>query len=163
MYQNYAERAFAFFVLYATFERTLREKNEFRQEPRNRRPVEVSLEKFWTAEADNFIENQNDEIIDAVNYLVTADTSPKVFVLNDGATEWIIREYNDANQKNPFKHIKQVRSNLFHGGKNVDSPTNRDVELVEKSISILLHVFNICNYLELPQIYSEIIRRSEAK
>jgi len=163
MYQNYAKNAFAFFVLYAALERALRENIGFRQETKKGRPVEVSLEKFWAAKADNFRKKQNEAIKAAVSYLVTKDTSPKVCVLNDGATEWIIREYNNADQKNPFKHIKQVRSNLFHGGKNVDSPTNRDVELVEKSISILRHVFNICDYLELPETYSRITKRYEEK
>lgn len=89
-------------------------------------------------------QKQNERIAVSINYLL--DSPPKQQAeINDGCLEWVspVIDENAPNRVKLCKYIRQVRNNLFHGGKfkgNYFSTPERSRELIFHCREILNHL-----------------------
>jgi hypothetical protein len=125
------EEAFDFFYWFARFEFALKEQTEFRK-VRNNRGVEPDWDAFARI-------NTNYQPSPAALRLL--ELRPKKQVDNNGTLAWEDRYTPNQNNQlqNVVHYLKQVRNNLFHGGKcgDIDYDSierNRDLIRCSKKI-----------------------------
>ncbi|MBU2922226.1 hypothetical protein KO504_12805 [Winogradskyella psychrotolerans] len=127
-----------FFVTFSRFECALKSTIEFASV--NNQKVSPNWDLFIISIRDIFNSEKTQDLNEATNFIL--NFSPRVQTLNNNNLEWIEREFSpntsDINKLN--LHIRDVRNNLFHGGKfngNYQQDVSRNYRLIKSSLIIL--------------------------
>ncbi len=127
-----------FFISFSRFECALKTSIEFANG--NDRRVEANWDKFVGSISQNFNVNKNGELKAAVEYILK--NPPKIQALNTNQLIWNDRVFAQptADIKKLCQHIRDIRNNLFHGGKfngNYEPDVSRNYILIKSAIIIL--------------------------
>ncbi|WP_051249768.1 hypothetical protein [Maridesulfovibrio zosterae] len=139
-----------FFHFFAMFEYALK-TNGFCQTNKNKIITGADWEGFAAANPHLFDNRTNTHTKESVDYLI--NQPPKKQALSEkGMIKWIDPPlYNDVGDHIKItRYIRQVRNNLFHGGKfkgNYFSAQERSRYLISHSTIIMQHV--IANHSEM--------------
>lgn len=107
--------AFKFFKLFAQYESALKEMGYVVKGPTNS-SVFVDWERFISEKIGIACKYPNASDMDAAQYIL--DHPPMVQVLDEqNRPVWREAKKDAANPQTLFKHIRQIRTNLFHGAK----------------------------------------------
>lgn len=142
-----------FFITFSRFECALKASN-FANGNQDR--VTANWDTFVASIADAFDENKTANLKAAVDYII--QNPPRVQSLDNGQLSWRDRNFQ-ANEPLINKlglSIRDVRNNLFHGGKfngNYQADVSRNFILLKNSITILNEWLELSagvkqNYLE---------------
>ncbi len=127
-----------FFILFSRFEYALKTSITFAEG--NEKKVGANWSKFVSSISNAFISESNSDLKSAVEYIMLNPPNIQVFV--DGNIKWRSREFlnNEPEINKLCQHIKDIRNNLFHGGK-FNSINNqeisRDTLLLKSSMLVL--------------------------
>lgn len=138
-----------FFKTFAKFEFALK-ASPFRCERGG--GVEPDWESFIDSIADVFNKNANHEIKEACDYIL--NDPPKRQVLKNNKIVWVKPNCpQNTRDKNKFllKMVKQIRNNLFHGGKHdSEFPNNseRKTILLKSGLTILSYCLSLNDQLD---------------
>lgn len=127
-----------FFISFSRFECALKTSIEFANGNENK--VEANWDKFVASISSSFDPNKNDELKEAVEYILK--NPPKIQALDNKQLIWRARVFlnPDADIKKICLHIRDIRNNLFHGGKfngNYEPDVSRNYKLIKSAIVIL--------------------------
>lgn len=124
------ELACNFFGVFSRFEFALKEAG-FKLDCRG--VAQADWFKFAESVDNALKELRSATLESAVEFII--DEPPKVQSID---LRWVPPiERPHSRYVNSIFHIKQVRNNLFHGGKHPPSKPERDIELIENSLVIL--------------------------
>jgi len=144
------ELIFDFFISFSRFECALKASNEFAKA--TDRKVEANWDKFANSITNIFNPASDNELKVAVDYIL--GQPPKIQAMVNGQLGWRERVFENG-VSTPLRlcqHIRDMRNNLFHGGKfnGVYQPEiSRNHILLKSAITILN------NWLDLsPQVRS---------
>lgn len=143
------ELALKFFAVFSRFEYALKVI------PRFRRPGDGEAKADWLAfaaeVAPHFVPNKDPATSAAFTSL--ADANLRYFAVVDGEAKWrafpVPEGISDAEKA--IRLIRQVRNNLFHGGKyapDPDSNPDRERRWVESSLAILGKLLTLSNEVQ---------------
>lgn len=120
-----------FFAVFSRFEFALKESGFVREA---RGLIEPAWRRYAEDLAKVLIVERGSPVDEAINYLCT---EPPLFQV--GAQRWEHRPlHGESKFEQAIDAAKQVRNNLFHGGKHTPhSPPGRDNKLVESSLVVL--------------------------
>lgn len=120
-----------FFAVFSRFEFALKESDFVRK---GKDLVEPAWWKYGEDVAKVLIVERGSSVDEAITYLCT---EPPLFQV--GAQRWEHRPLRgNSKVEQALDAAKQVRNNLFHGGKHTPhSPPGRDNKLVESSLVVL--------------------------
>lgn len=130
--------AFRFFKLFAQYESTLKERNYFRVENRDR--IVVDWNRFANeVVGDNFINDLGDKAKSA--HFILQQPPMKQVANNEGNIIWQEVSNHDQSVQVLFGHICRIRNNLFHGSKFNGTwfDPDRSKALMEHGLIILEH------------------------
>lgn len=127
-----------FFIAFSRFESALKATIIFANG--DERKVEPNWERFVATIRETFDKNKNKEIGLATKYLLKHP--PKIQTLVDGQISWRVREFQDNTPEinKLCLHIRDVRNNLFHGGKfsgTFEKDVSRNYKLIKSAMIIL--------------------------
>jgi len=128
--EPYQTIAFRFVFVFSRYEFALKMAGFIRRK-------EGPLEACWDSYAQCLpilSEANNRDLNDAVSQLF--DRPPRIQRRYGDSTAWCAREAGDHNNATLFQFIRDIRNNLFHGGK-VPFREGRDDELLRSSLVIL--------------------------
>jgi len=130
----------AFFLIFARFEYALKRT---RYVSPKKKYAEADWEEFGGKIEREFNKHKCHKLAVAVEYL--EKNPPKRQVVKGGELDWADLDYKDKEILRLINAVKQVRNNLFHGGKypNPIGPVkdpSRDKELIEHSITVLKYL-----------------------
>lgn len=133
-----------FFIVFSRFEFAMKASIIYARQVGNY--VEPNWDVFTNAIEANFNPAKNQEIQDAVEYIL--QNPPKKQSLENGAILWRERMFanNISDLKKLSLHIRDIRNNLFHGSKfngNFQPDTSRDIKLLTASLIILDEWLNL--------------------
>jgi len=141
---------FDFFISFSRFECALKASNEFANA--SDKKVEANWDKFANSIAHIFNPSSNKELKTAVDYILSEP--PKIQTMVNGEINWRERVFENSSSTTLrlCQHIRDMRNNLFHGGKfnGIYQPEiSRNHKLLKNAIIIL------DNWLDLnPQVKS---------
>lgn len=127
-----------FFMTFSRFEYGLKKSITFANGDANK--VDANWDGFVASIKDQFKKEKTEELSEAVNFILSSP--PMIQVLADGLLNWRPREFAD---KTPdivklCLHIRDIRNNLFHGGKFTDNyqpETSRNYKLLHSALIIM--------------------------
>jgi len=127
-----------FFISFSRFEYALKVSVVFAN-PTDKK-VEANWDRFASSIKDIFKPEANEELKGAVDFILSQP--PKVQSMTNGHLGWRTREFdnNPAISLKLCQHIRDIRNNLFHGGKfngNFQPDISRNYELLRSAIIIL--------------------------
>ena len=127
--------AFEFFKLFAQYEYALKAMQFARSGSGEQ--AEADWDRFANEIGHCVLEETNEELLSAINYLFTYP--PKKQVLNGGHLTWKEVPNDERSPQILFSHIRRVRNNLYHGGKFNGRwfDPDRSEELISKSLMVL--------------------------
>lgn len=129
---------FNFLLCYSRFEYALKRAGYCTQMENG---IKVNWEQFLKEIREDFKPNQNPDLKDAVEYLLSKPT--KAQVINDnGSLDFIEHPSTQEGPKDlrVFNSIRIARNNLFHGGKfpiGQKMDVGRDERLLQSSLIVL--------------------------
>lgn len=151
-----SEKLVAFFVLFTSFERGVRECIEFRSDKEGK-TVEIDFKKIAKSLDEVFWKDCEQDVSDACDYLTGSDTAPEKYMIISGKPKWQkTGRWQESTLANVLHQIQQVRSNLFHGGKSFDNPSERDIKLAENSVIVLSRIFAVFDHLQVPELFKKM-------
>ena len=127
-----------FFITFSRFECALKNSIEFAKG--NEARVDANWDKFINSIAKDFAYDKDPELKSAVEFLL--QKPPKIQNLENDRLNWRNRVF-EANTLDITKlclHIRDIRNNLFHGGKfngNYERDVSRNYQLLQASLRIL--------------------------
>lgn len=127
-----------FFITFSRFECALKATITYANG--NQRKVEPNWDSFVASIRDSFDKTKNQELNDAVDFLL--NSPPRIQSLNGGNITWRNRVFQD-NEREINKlclHIRDIRNNLFHGGKFngvYQQDVSRNYKLINSAMIIL--------------------------
>jgi hypothetical protein len=127
-----------FFIIFSRFEYALKKSNFANYN--NNGPVLANWDGFVTSIAPSFNYEKNDELKDAVKYLM--QYPPRMQVIDNGQLSWRERVFqtNVPSINKLCLSIRDIRNNLFHGGKfngRYERDVSRNYLLLKSSITVL--------------------------
>ncbi|PID99507.1 hypothetical protein CSA80_01975 [Candidatus Saccharibacteria bacterium] len=132
------EIVFKFFVTFSRFECALKSTIRFAYNYKNK--AHSDWDSFTNSIEDSFNPEKDEKLDKATKFIL--ENPPKIQVLEDDELKWVKRKFN-SNDSDIHKlnlHIRDVRNNLFHGGKfkgGCQKDAARNFELIESSLIIL--------------------------
>ena len=129
---------FEFFITFSRFECALKSSIEFANGGESK--VEPNWDRFISAIATDFARDADPDLNGAVEFILT--DPPKVQALAHGALVWRSRTFSQPTQDihKLCLHIRDIRNNLFHGGKfngNYERDVSRNHKLITSALIIL--------------------------
>jgi len=127
-----------FFVTFSRVECALKSSIKFAQI--SRKKVEPNWDKFISSISERFDKTANEKLKSAVDFLL--QEPPKVQTIREDNLVWIDREFSQGVpelHKISF-HIRDIRNNLFHGGKfngNYQPDISRNYRLIKSALIII--------------------------
>ena len=126
-----------FFITFSRFECALKASNFYNE---NNGKVTANWDTFVNSIRDTFNNERTNEIKNAVDYLI--QHPPKIQAIENSRLVWNDRNFN---QNEPLVNrlclsIRDIRNNLFHGGKfqgNYQEDVSRNYKLLNSSIVVL--------------------------
>lgn len=131
------ETLLEFIVIYSRIEFALKRTNFTKT---NNGDAEANWEKFISHIKSNFNPNKNEQLKNAVQYLLSFPTKKQI--LKNGNLDFVEHPGTKTGPEilRIYHCIRIVRNNLFHGGKFPQGPItdiSRNSDLIENSITIL--------------------------
>lgn len=104
---------------------------------------EIGYEVFKNA-LNNNNKDKKEKVENAINYL---ENYPPQNEVGPSDEDWDANDYSNSNNRftKLLMIIKDVRNNLFHGGKDLSQNLERDKKLIEHSLLILNFILSIEN------------------
>jgi len=132
------ELIFEFFISISRFECALKNTTVFVDGGEGR--IRPNWDKFIKSIAEKYEHNKNAEVNSAIEYII--NYPPKIQVLINGKLQWRERPFteNTPEINRLSQHLRDVRNNLFHGGKfhgRYVEETSRNYKLLNNAIIIL--------------------------
>jgi hypothetical protein len=134
-----------FFIWFSRLEYALKSDSRYlKKGPHNR--AEVNWRGFTVDKSGDFDPSTDIELKEAVNFLLQSPPRQQIEG-STGKLEWCERHYDEESDLGKvIEVIKQVRNNLFHGGKcgrgnGNDSARNGD--LLRHSLTVLEHILEL--------------------
>jgi len=127
-----------FFITFSRFECALKATILFANG--NQKKVEPNWDRFTASIRNDFNPEKNEILKNAVHFLLSEP--PRIQVLISNTLEWRNRLF-DENTPVTNKlslHIRDIRNNLFHGGKyngNFEPEVSRNYKLIESAMIVL--------------------------
>ena len=126
-----------FFITFSRFECALKASDFYNA---NNGKVTANWDTFVVSIRDEFNNERTNEIKNAVDYLI--QHPPRIQAIDDTELVWNDRTFN---QNEPLVNklclsIRDVRNNLFHGGKfqgNYEEDVSRNYKLLNSSVIVL--------------------------
>ena len=127
-----------FFITFSRFECALKATITYANG--NHLKVEPNWDSFVASIRDSFDKTKNQELNDAVDFLL--NSPPRIQSLNDGYISWRNRVFqnNEREINRLCLHIRDIRNNLFHGGKFngvYQQDVSRNYKLIDSAMIIL--------------------------
>ncbi|MFC0185411.1 hypothetical protein SAMN04515674_103195 [Pseudarcicella hirudinis] len=128
-----------FFIIFSRFECALKSSN-FKQMDEKNNKVSANWEQFISSIKSDFNKNKCDSLKEAVTYII--ENPPKMQVFEDELLGWKDRRFQqNCHEINKLDiSIRDIRNNLFHGGKfngNYQKDVTRNIDLIKSAIIIL--------------------------
>jgi hypothetical protein len=128
----------SFFISFSRFECALKTSIVFANGNENK--VEANWDKFAASISKDFKPNISKELSEAVSYILI--NPPKIQAIANGQLIWRNRAFlhPTAEVTKLCLHIRDIRNNLFHGGKfngKYEPDVSRNYILIKASITIL--------------------------
>jgi hypothetical protein len=138
------ELIFDFFISFSRFECALKASNEFANATDKK--VEANWDKFANSIAETFNPTADDELKVAVDYIL--GEPPKIQAMINGVLGWRERVFNNSHSTTMrlCQHIRDMRNNLFHGGKfngTYQPEISRNHKLLKSAITVLDNWLNL--------------------
>ena len=132
-----------FFIIFSRFECALKASNFANG---NNERVSANWYTFINSINPNFDSDKTPELKQAVDYLI--NNPPKIQNLDNGHLRWRDRPFKENDQliTKLSLSIRDIRNNLFHGGKfhgNYQEDVSRNYILLKNSILILNEWINL--------------------
>lgn len=127
-----------FFITFSRFECAL--KNSITYANARKGKVEANWDKFTKSIRARFNKSRTKQLNTAVSYII--DNPPKIQTINQNQITWIDRQFpvNEPDINKLGQHIRDIRNNLFHGGKfngTFQCDVSRNYQLLKNSMVIL--------------------------
>lgn len=134
-----------FFITFSRFECALK-ISSFSSGDSNK--VSANWDVFIASISPNFNKDKNPQLSQAVDYLI--QNAPRIQMIVNGQLGWRDRIFTPNNQEiNKLSlSIRDIRNNLFHGGKfngNYQADISRNYILLKNAIIILNDWLNLSN------------------
>ena len=132
---------FDFFITFARFECALKASKYLKT---NRGYVEADWKKFSESISESFNSNFSGDIKHAVDYILK--NPPAKQVIKDDVLDWEEKQSTaETDVEKLVFYIKNVRNNMFHGGKfnSIRTEEDRNYKLIVYSIQILNYWLNL--------------------
>lgn len=132
--------AFNFFKIYSQFEFALKILGYIKNKEKNTTNIKIDWDKFSEENLKNILSSRDPDVIESCEYLLK--NPPKIQFIENGS----LTPYKDNLRINGLSsemklicNIRQVRNNLFHGGKfgELWFDTGRSKDLIYHSLIIL--------------------------
>lgn len=133
-----------FFITFSRFECALKSTITFVNG--NNRKVELNWDTFINSIRNEFNYERTNEFKESIDFIL--NSPHKIQILNDNNLTWTERSFS-PNISNLIKlglHIRDIRNNLFHGGKfneNYEQDVLRNYRLINSSTIILNEWLNL--------------------
>ncbi len=129
---------FEFFITFSRFECALKSSIQFANG--DKKKVEPNWDKFTSSISGVFSLEGNPELKNAVEFIL--NEPPRIQGLVNGELIWRNREFeqNTPDIKKLCLHIRDIRNNLFHGGKfngKFEPDVSRNYNLINSALIIL--------------------------
>ena len=104
-----------FFITFSRFECALKTSITYSNERKGK--IEANWGKFTKSIKDTFIKERTKELRAAVEFII--DNPPKYQTIELNTLSWVDRPFthNEPELNKLEQHIRDIRNNLFHGGK----------------------------------------------
>lgn len=127
-----------FFITFSRFECALKSSIEFAKG--GEKKVEPNWDKFASSISENFNHTKNLKLRNAVEFIL--QEPPRIQILDNGELNWRHREFelNTPVIQKLCLHIRDIRNNLFHGGKFngiFEIDVSRNYKLINSALIIL--------------------------
>ena len=143
----------SFFLVFSRFEYALKASGYFkrpietRYDPQRAPTAEPDWDSFAVALRTRFPKEKREDLTEACNYLLAFPPNRQV-ILRDAsgfaiAWETPVRRYNETDREFVLRMVRNVRNNLFHGGK-YGAEIHENVERTERLIWSSLRVLEEC-------------------
>ncbi len=138
--RNLPRKANKLFRIYARFEFALKENGFIRAGYKDEVIVCWDLFANKCLGKDFFVQIQNNQIAPKL-----LNIPPSKQILIEGKLEWDKNPQPPTDIQSLLVAVRRVRNNLLHGGKSGDIDNQRNNELVQESIGILLLALQKCD------------------
>lgn len=143
---------FNFFLYFARFEYALKASGYIRSGQRTKDGLEIAFpdwENFANRIKNNFNSNDSQDLKKAVDYVWENPPMTEV-ITEDDKILFVppVYNYSDFDFVIFIKFIRNIRNNLFHGGKHGDIALPQDTERNEELLKSALLILDACLFLE---------------